>query len=232
MHIKHLKESQKKRLQKNSDFYTPSGLHVFFKEPMTNDNVDVEDVIAKVESRLPKHLYSEIEMIIVGWFDEFEERSINAYYDSGTIYVSNTQDDVNDMADDIIHEIAHSVEIPHGYFIYGDNKIRDEFLRKRKHLHDLLWSKGFKAPLSFFMNLEYDEEFDMFLYEKVGYDKLASMLQGVFISPYAATSLQEYFATAFTEFYLDSDHGFFKKVSPAVYEKVYKLQNPDELDID
>ena len=73
MHIKHLQKSQKKHLQKNSDFYTPNGLHIFFKEPMTNDSVDVEEVIAKVESRLPKHLYSEVEMIIVGWFDEFEE---------------------------------------------------------------------------------------------------------------------------------------------------------------
>ena len=230
MHIKHLQKSQKKRLQKNSDFYTPSGLHVFFKEPMINDDVDIEDVVAKVESRLPRHLYSEIEMIIVGWFDEFEERSINAFYDSGTIYVSNAQNDVNDMVDDIIHEIGHSNEVPHGYFIYGDNKVRDEFLKKRKHLHDLLWQKGFKAPDAFFSNPEYDEEFDMFLYEKVGYDKLASLAQGLFISPYAATSLQEYFATAFTEFYLDSDHGFLKKVSPAAYEKIYKLQNQDVLD--
>tara|TARA_R100000008_G_scaffold372_2_gene343 strand:- start:33156 stop:33839 length:684 start_codon:yes stop_codon:yes gene_type:complete len=226
-----LQENQKKLQQKNSDFYTSSGLHVFFKEPVINDEVDVEKVIATVESRIPRHLYSEIEMIIVGWFEEFEERSINAFYDSGTIYLSNVQDNNADMVDDIVHEIAHALEAAHGYFIYADNKIRDEFLSKRRLLHDLLWSKGIKAPLSFFMNPEYDQEFDMFLYEKVGYDKLSIMLQGVFITPYAATSLQEYFATGFEEFHMNSEHNFFKKVSPSLYEKVYKLQNADELDM-
>ena len=49
-------------------------------------------------------------MIIVGWFEEFEERNINAFYDSGAVYISNLQDDQEDMFDDIVHEIAHSVE--------------------------------------------------------------------------------------------------------------------------
>ena len=49
-------------------------------------------------------------MIIFGWFDEFEERSLNAFYEGGTLYVSNIQDDFMDMYDDIIHEISHSLE--------------------------------------------------------------------------------------------------------------------------
>ena len=56
-------------------------------------------------------------MIIVGWFDEFEESGLNAFYDGGTLYVSNIQDDFMDMYDDIVHEISHSLEEPHGYFI-------------------------------------------------------------------------------------------------------------------
>ena len=47
-------------------------------------------------------------MIIVGWFKEFEERDINAFYKDATIYVSNVQDDEDDMVDDIVHEFAHS----------------------------------------------------------------------------------------------------------------------------
>ena len=54
------------------------------------------------------------------------------------------------------------------------------------------------------MNVEYDEEFDMFLYEDIGYDKLATLMQGLFINPYAATSLREYFATGFTDFFMNS----------------------------
>tara|TARA_R110000824_G_scaffold303879_7_gene491749 strand:- start:557 stop:1180 length:624 start_codon:yes stop_codon:yes gene_type:complete len=205
-------------------------LHVFFKEPLVGKDIDAEKVIAQAESKIPSHLLSEIEMIIFGHFDEFEERSINAFYDGGTLYISNIQDSEEDLYDDIIHEISHSLESPYGYEIYGDDKIKDEFLRKRKQMHDLLWAHGFKAPLAFFMNVEYDKEFDMFLYEKVGYDRLASLLEGMMVSPYAATSLREYFATGFTEYYLDSNHNFLKKVSPSLYEKLFLLQDPETLD--
>jgi len=221
-------QKQKMLLEQQTDFYTSTGLHVFFKDPI--ENVDVEKVISKVESVVPMHLLSEVEMIIIGWFDEFEERKLNAFYKDGTLYVSNIQDDENDMYDDLIHEIAHSIESALGYEIYGDQKIKDEFLRKRKYLYDLLLSKGYRAPLSVFTNTEYDKEFDMFLYQKIGYDKLSDLMMGLFITPYAATSLREYYATGFTEFFLDSNHNFFRKVSPELYKKLLLIQDPEKLD--
>jgi Mlc titration factor MtfA (ptsG expression regulator) len=190
----------------------------------------MERVVAQIESKIPLHLLSEVEMIIVGWFDEFEERSINAFYEGGTLFISSMQDSEADIYDDIIHEIAHSLENAHGRHLYADQKLQDEFLRKRKYIHDLLWAKGFKAPVTFFLNVEYDQEFDDFLYKTVGYDRLATLLSGIFVSPYAATSLREYFATGFTEFYLDSNHNFIKKISPALYRKIISLQDPKILD--
>ena len=229
MLIKHLTERHQTSQQKNSDFYTPTGIHVYFKEPVASE-IDVENVVAKLESKLPSHLLEEIEMIIVGWFKEFEERDINAFYDGGTIYVSNLQDDEDDMYDDLVHEVAHSIESPHGYYLYADEKIKNEFLAKRAMLHDILWNMGYKTPKSFFNEIEYNQEFDDFLHKKVGYDKLARVMQGLFINVYAATSLREYFATAFTDFYLDSNHNFLQKVSPAVYEKLINIQNQELLD--
>ena len=182
MHINQLQELHKKNQQNNIDFYTPGGVHVFFKDQLTNDAVDIEDILAKIESKIPQHLFSEIEMIIVGWFEEFEERNINAFYDSGTIYISNIQDDDADMYDDIVHELSHALEEVHGYTIYADEKVKNEFLRKRKYLHDILWKHDFKAPLSFFMDVEFEQEFDDFLYKTVGYDKLGSLMQGVFLN--------------------------------------------------
>jgi len=231
MLISQLQEMQKKRLQKNSDFYTAGGLHVYFKDEIAND-VDFELVVSKVESKLPLHLLSEVEMIIVGSFDEFVERSVNAFYDSGTIYMTNLQDDIEDAFDDIVHEISHSLEEAHGYFIYADGKIKKEFLEKRQFLHDLLWKLGFKAPESFFNDVEFNTEFDDFLYKKVGYSKLSPIVQGLFISAYAATSLREYFATMFTEYYLDSNHSYLKKISPELYKKISLLQDPNNLDND
>ena len=225
----YIQEKQKK-LQQKSDFYTPSGIHVYFQEHFHNDNVDMEEAIAKLESSVPQHLLSEVEMIIVGWFDEFAERSINAFYKDNALYISNLQDDTEDLYDDIVHEIAHSLESPNGYFIYGDEKIKKEFLGKRENLHNILWAKGFRAPLSFFMDTEYNQEFDDFLHKKIGYDKLTSLMSGMFINPYAATSLQEYFATGFTDFYLNTDHKYLSTVSPELYKKLYSLQQEDSLD--
>jgi hypothetical protein len=229
MSIRLLQEKHQKTQQK-SNFYTSSGLHVYFKEPIINEEIDVERVIAKVESAIPQHLRTEVEMIIFGHFEEFDERDINAFYDGGTLYISNIQDDEADLYDDIIHEISHSIESAHGYEIYGDRKIKDEFLRKRRHMHDILWKSGFKAPLVSYMNTELDHEFDKFLYQKIGYDKLSSLLMGLFISPYAATSLREYFATGFTDFYLYSDHDVLSKVSPELYKKLIMLQDAETLD--
>jgi cobalamin biosynthesis Mg chelatase CobN len=225
-----LLQNKQKKLHEKSDFYTPSGLHVYYKEPITNEDVDAESVIAKVEAALPDHLRMGVEMIIFGHFDEFDERSINAFYDSGTLYISNVQEDDADLYDDIVHEYSHSLEEQYGYEIYADQKLKDEFLRKRKHLHDILWKSGYKVPLSTYVNTELDPEFDKFLHQKVGYDKLSSLLMGLFISPYAATSLREYFATGFTDFYLYPDHNALSKVSPELYRKLIMLQKPETLD--
>ena len=213
-------------MTQQNDFYTPTGIHVYFKDVIHNDEVNVEEVVAHLESLVPHHLLTEVEMIIVGWFDEFERRSIEAFYDSGTLYVSNVQNDNSDMFDDIIHETAHSLEQPYGYLIYGDGELEKEFLRKREHLHDLLWAKGYKIPKSVFMDSDYNEDLDMFLYEDIGYERLSSIISGLYISAYAVTSLREYFATGFTEFYLDpNNHNFLKKVSPVLYKKLTELKD-------
>ena len=67
--------------------------------------------------------------------------------------------------------------------------------------------------------------------KKIGYDKLTNVMTGIFISPYAATSLREYFATGFAEFYTHpNEHGFLQKVSPELYKKLISLQDPEKLD--
>ena len=105
-----------------------------FKDAMMDDSIDVEVAVAKFESSMPPHLLSCIEMIIFGDFEEFLKKSINAFYDSGTVYISNVQDDVNDILDDLIHELSHAVEEKYGYEIYGDQKVHHEFYNKKDEL--------------------------------------------------------------------------------------------------
>lgn len=231
MHIKLLKEKQQKIQKQVNDFYTPFGIQVYFKDNFVND-IDFEKVVAKVESVLPQHLTNEVEMIIVGQIEDFKDNHFNAMYENGTIYVTNVQDDEEDMIDDIVHEFAHSIEQPYGMLIYGDSLIKKEFLNKRNILHDILWKSGFKAPKAMFQNIEYDQAFDDFLYKKIGYDRLARLISGLFISTYAPTSLREYFATGFTDFYLQpNSQNHLKKVSPQLYKKLFQLYSEENLDL-
>lgn len=227
----YIKHSQKRLNEQVNNFYTSTGIHVYFKDHLYNDTIDVEKIISKLESLIPTQLLSEVEMIIIGHFDEFEERDINAFYKDGAIYVSNIQSDEDDLLDDLIHETAHAVEVAYGYEIYADSKIKNEFLDKRMHLYNLLWSNEFKAPKKLFQQTEYDYEFDQFLYKDVGYAKLSSIVNGLFISPYSPTSLREYFATGFTEFYMHpNDHSYLKKISPVLYSKLERVNNIESLD--
>lgn len=224
-------EARQNLMNQPVDFYTPSGIHVYFKDKINNQDVDMEEVISVVESKLPKHLLSEIEMVIVGWFEEFEERNINAFYKDAILHVSNQQDNVEDMVDDIIHETAHAAEESYGFEIYGDSKIKAEFLNKRDRLHDELWALGYKTPKSFYKETEYNQEFDNFLLNTVGYDKLSVICSGMFINAYAPTSLREYFATGFTDFYMrPDDHGTLQSVSPELYKKLVQLNVEEKLD--
>ena len=154
-------QNRQQMLESTGNFYTPSGIQVFTKDQIVNNLVDMESVIAKFESMLPSHVRDNVEMIIVGKFDEFEERGINAFYKDGALHISNFQSDNDDMLDDLVHETAHSIEEAYGYEIYADEKIKNEFLRKRFYLYDVLWNMGFKVPREVFMEVEYNQEFDM-----------------------------------------------------------------------
>ena len=224
----YIQQKQKKVIESQTNFYTPSGIHVYFKDPV--ENIDVTSVLSTVEEKLPSHILSEIEMIIFGWFEEFNERDLKAFYDSGTLYVSNIQVDEDELLETLLHEIAHAVETIYGFEIYGDEKIKNEFINKRRFLHDILWNRGFKMPITFFIDTEYNQEFDETLYQKIGYDKLDNYARGIFINSYAATSLREYFATAFADFLVNSDHQFLKKISPSVYEKINSILYDEKLD--
>ena len=189
-----------KRSKRMRNEYMVNGVTVFIKDALP-EQVSGEFIFDYISSRIPSYLMKNIEVIYVGQFPEMKERDINAYYENDAIYITNEQDDEMDVIDDIIHEVSHAVEHYNREFIYGDGALQREFIAKRKRLSSLLKQK-FDVPSDFNINFEYDRAIDDFLYRDVGYDILNQITVNIFPSGYAATSINEYWAKGFEEFFL------------------------------
>jgi len=201
--------------------YKIGNINVYVKEPLP-ENIDLQRCLDYIFKYLPKIFYENVEMIMIGNFPFLQQRKVDALYESGAIYISNKQNSEADLISDVVHEISHSYEENNSEEIYSDGKVESEFLAKRYQLFNIL--KGRNLISSFpsqqeFANTEYNVEFDDYLYNTVGYPILTSLVMGLFVSPYGATSLKEYFANAFEEFFVN-DVNVVKKISPSVYNKL------------
>tara|TARA_Y100000310_G_C20611264_1_gene778132 strand:- start:456 stop:1172 length:717 start_codon:yes stop_codon:yes gene_type:complete len=212
-------------LRERREFYLFNSIIIYIKDALPS-NFDMSVVIKKIEDSVPSHLVYDIESIYVGQFDELEQREVSAAYLDGAIYVTNEQTSVGEMVEDIVHEIAHAAQRMFGREIYFDMTTQREFLRKRENLFNILQSYGYDVPKEPFMESEYSVNFDRLLYDGIGYDRLALMTADLFVSPYAATSLEEYFANGFTEFFL-GDSQDVARISPELYEKIVAINKEE-----
>tara|TARA_R100001082_G_C4358550_1_gene158166 strand:- start:988 stop:1656 length:669 start_codon:yes stop_codon:yes gene_type:complete len=217
-------ESAKKG-RKFKDMYNVSGIDVYIKDRLP-DNIDPEFVFKYINSRIPFYLSNGIDIIYIGQFPDMERRQINAYYEDGAIYVTNQQSHEMDLVDDIIHEIAHAVEANNDEIIYGSGFLQNEFAAKRKNLTNRL-KDIYDVPKDFVINIEYDKEIDDFLFKTVGYDVLNQLVVNIFVSGYAATSVSEYFARGFEEYFI-GDKTALKQISPILYSILDRLVNMED----
>ena len=200
-----------------------NSINVFIKDPLP-ENVPLNPVLRKVESIIPRHLVYNIDAVYVGQFKHLKEREINALYQDGALYISNVQDDVVDLLDDIIHEISHAAEEKYGPEIYGDFEIENEYLAKKQRLYEVLKSYEYNVDYNMFTQTEYSQEFDNLLYKEIGYEKLEHFTIGLFLSNYAVTSMREYFAIGFERYFL-GDSGELAAVCPYLSQKIERLAN-------
>tara|TARA_R100000008_G_scaffold60133_1_gene37735 strand:+ start:5122 stop:5811 length:690 start_codon:yes stop_codon:yes gene_type:complete len=218
----YINTSNNKARSEQKEWKLFGNIDIFIKDPFVNV-VNMQEFITKFEHLIPERLTYGLDSIYIGHFKEFEERELNAFFEDGTIYLSNVQDSVDDLLDDAIHELAHSVEEQNGFDIYGDGRLEKEFLGKRKKLYFLLKEEGYDIHLMDFLRPEYSREFDNLLYKKIGYSNLRSISDQLFYSPYGATSLREYFANAFEAFFVKKDFNTLQTLSPVVYNKIEKI---------
>ena len=218
-----LKNFIKNKKQKH---FKIKGVDVFIKDKLTTP-IDVRASVLDALRLVPKHLLTNLETIYFGKFDHLEKLDLEAMYMNSSIFMSNEIENEVDIIDDLVHEIAHSVEEIRKEEIYADGSLEKEFLTKRKILWQRLKDKGFSVDLKLFLEVEYSEELDMFLYKQIGYQTLSMFSSGLFYSPYGCTSLREYFANGFEAFFMKEDVLRLKKTSPILYGKVSNLLNLD-----
>ena len=211
-----------KRSNKLKDHYKMQEIDIFIKDQLPS-HIDPDLVFSTFARLIPAHLLSGVDIIYVGQFDVFKEKKVNAVFQDGAIYVSNEQDSNQDMIDDIIHELAHSVEEKFTQYIYNENDLKNEFLGKRKRLYDILNSYDYDPSPLIKTTYHYDEKIDMYFYEKVGYEAMWNLVNGLFPSPYSTTSLREYFAVGFEQYFM-GEKVMIKKYCPVLYSKIENLE--------
>ena len=226
-----VKVSNEKQI-KEAKAFSMGTIGVVIKDSLPED-FDLKKVFDKILNYVPSSLLelAEIDFVYIGQFEQLEKKMFTASYESGAIYVTNEQNDEDDMVDDLVHELAHAIEEKLGVDIYGTGDLEIEFLGKRKRLFQILRKEiddDITNLAHYFMNVEYDANFDEFLLKDVGYASLTYMSTGLFVDPYASTSLREYFATGFEEFFL-RDRKYLQNISPVLYNIVKGIGKKNEL---
>lgn len=183
--------------------------------------VSVQNVLNKLKNSIPKHILRDLETIYIGDFKPLKDRQIDSMYLNGTIMVSNNHESEKALYNTLIHEFAHAVEEELRDFIYADGDLAREFLAKRNTLYNML-KDDYEVQKNDFININFSQEFDNFVYKTIGYDNMGVMTSNLFISPYGCTSLREYFANCFEHFFIEG-HEQVAKISPAAAKKINKI---------
>jgi|TARA_R100000008_G_scaffold86882_1_gene82401 hypothetical protein len=231
MNTEYILESSKSAKSNSREKHIYGDKLVFVKDVLPY-GFNLDYVIETIENIVPRAFVENVDAIYIGKFNDFnKDKSLpfNAKYKDGALYITNEQDNENDMIDDIIHELAHAVEEKYGSYLYSDGDIESEFRGKRQTLYHYLEQEGYQPSEEQLNNIEYDKKLDYYLFNIVGYPTLTSLTVGLFYSPYSITSINEYFANGFENFFLrDSD--YLRKISPILYNKISNLLDDNNIE--
>jgi len=184
----------------------------------------LEQIVYKILETLPQSHLSFVKEIRVGDYEIQDSLGIYSLYDSGIVYIDRDIKSNEELFLSLIHEIGHAVEENNFDLLYGDEQVIKEFISKRKALTRKLEVHGYDVSSFDIEELSYSKENDLFLLDYIGYDKLRSLISGIFLDPYSVTSLREYYATAFERYATDPQAARrLEAVSPKLLEKLKQL---------
>lgn len=224
----YIKESAKKYLKERKEYYLYDiPIYILNSFP---EHIDINNIIDSIKDSVPYEFVTGLEAIYVGEFPELKDRKIQAMLKDGAIYLSSFSEHPEVTEDiifnDIVHELAHSLEDKFYFEIYNDGTIEKEYTAKKKMVVDLLRANGisFYGMGKLFFSDEQVDELDDFLYNKIGYENLIPLTTGLLFSPYSITSVREYFASGFEQ-YINGEYKYLKEISLALYNKFEELIN-------
>ena len=205
--------------------YKLRDVEIFIKDKLPKE-IDPDFVFKYIASVLPEHFLANVDIIYIGQFENLISRDIRGIFEDGAIFVTNDQDSEMDLIDDLIHEFAHSVEHTYTDVIYGTDSLVKEFRKKRNDLYVMLKEKGFKPPISMNNEINFNQHVDDYLYKEVGYPALNQMvvLGRLFIGSYSTTSIREYFATGFENYFM-GEKEIVRDICPSLYRILVELEN-------
>ncbi len=217
-------ESASKAQNSQKEFTLFKRITVQVTDPLP-DGINLKKILKDVERNIPEHVVSDVDSIYIGNYKMLQDRQADSIYVNGSILITNNQPSEIELYSTFIHEIGHAATEIAKDFIYSDGRLSHEFVSKRKTLFSLL-KDDYQINLKDFIDINYNKNFDKLAYQTIGYDNLGIITSGLFISPYAATDLREYFANGFEHLIIDGDSEI-RKMCPMLFRKIKELLRGD-----
>tara|TARA_R100000234_G_scaffold61122_2_gene36963 strand:+ start:152 stop:799 length:648 start_codon:yes stop_codon:yes gene_type:complete len=204
---------RKVKKAKINNGFVVDGVQIQITEPPV---IDIEKFLKNNFAKLPDDLINSVNKIIIGDFYISPGSSGKAIND--VIYLRNKTSE-EDLFSDLVHELAHTYIGKNYNKIFGDGKLKKEFISKRNKLYHRMRSSGIDLmPHQYFENPNFDTSFDDYLGKTIGYELLSQLISGIFPTCYSASSLEEYYSVGLD--LLFTNRGRMLERCPALKQKV------------
>lgn len=179
-------------------------------------------------SKLPRYLFSNIKQIFIYPSNKLNSNNFEGYSVKESIFINcdNIKSN-NDIIKILIHECFHTIESDIKQTLSEQyKKTCIEYLNKKKIVLDKIKNTNLylNPNNDYYSTIEYQKDFDFYLYKEIGYDNLYFKIFDIFPSAYSMTSVSEYIAVCF-EVYFFENREWLSKYCSEVYKLIEGIEN-------
>jgi hypothetical protein len=194
-------------------------------------SINMNYVIEIIENIIPKHIFNNnIDTIFIGEFQELKNKNLDVIYKEKSIYISNTKQYTNEsLIYCILLGVGYSLLYSQKDYLFKDNIIQIEFLKKRVQLSNILKYYVEKGILEYEKLISIDyyrmlESVVVHLLESLPRDKnILNALNEIYITNFGMFSIENYVIDGYVELLYTKDLSKFKRVYPELFLKLDKL---------